>query len=319
MNYSSIVGIDVSKDKLDCSLVNPLNSKRIWYKSFSNDAEGISQLLSQIDPSVPMVAEPTGPYTLPLAKQSALSHTLYLAPTKQAKSFCKSIQSRAKTDNIDSYGLALFGASRQLSKYPIKSDAVEELDNLLSYRKVLSGNIVRMQLQAKSLPRAAERIKADIAEIRKLLASLDKDIERLLKETKDFAVAKRLQKVPGFGPVITAALTARLTSKDFVSADQFVAYIGLDVSVIQSGKRSGTMGITKQGDAEIRRLLYCAVMATLRIKDCPFKNQYDRERAKGHSHVQAVCTVSRKMARLAWSLVKYNADYAPDRVYKRPE
>jgi transposase len=318
MLHGTVLGIDVSKDKLDCSLVDADTEKRIWFTTFANDRGGIAKLLAKTDPSVPLVAEPTGPYTLPLAKQAtAANRTVLLAPPRKARDFKRSLQSRARTDDIDSFGLALFGASRQLALYPIKSNAVEHLDSLLSYRRVLSGNITRMAAQARSLPQVSARISADLAVIRKQLIDLDKEIERVTKTAPEFEAAKRLEQVPGFGPVISAALASRLVHKNFDNPDQAVAYCGLDVVIVQSGKRKGELGLSKQGDSELRRLLYCGAQATLRCKESPFKAQYEREIAKGHKHKQAICAIARKMLKLAWSLVRHGGNYDPARVYQQ--
>jgi transposase len=139
--------------------------------------------------------------------------------------------------------------------------------------------------------------------------------ETALAETMD-----RLQKVPGIGPVTAAAVGACLVSKSFVSPDAFVAYCGLDITVRQSGKRSGdsvNLGLSRQGHAELRRLLYLCCQSSLRVKESPFKVQYDRERAKGLSTTAALCAISRKMAKLCWSLWKHQSDYDPSRVYQQ--
>jgi transposase len=96
--------------------------------------------------------------------------------------------------------------------------------------------------------------------------------------------------------------------------DAFVAYIGLEVATHQSGKR----GLSRQGDAALRRLLYLCAQASLRAKDSPFKRQYDRERAKGVSRTAALCAVARKLAKLCWSLHAHDSVYDPNRVYQAP-
>ena len=116
---------------------------------------------------------------------------------------------------------------------------------------------------------------------------------------------RRLQQVSGIGKVTAAAVGVCLVSKSFVSPDAFVAYCGLDIAVRQSGTRSGNLGLSRQGHAELRRLLYLCAQSTLRAKDSPFKDQYDRERTRGLSSTAALCAVSRKMAKLCWSLWKH--------------
>ena len=75
---------------------------------------------------------------------------------------------------------------------------------------------------------------------------------------------------------------------------------------------------TKQGDAELRRLLYLAARANLRCKDSPFKNQYQRELAKGLAKTSALCAVARKLAKVLWSLHRHGTVYEASRVGTRP-
>jgi transposase len=241
---------------------------------------------------------------------------VYLAPGRLAKAHQRSIQSRAKTDPKDSYGLALFGLSRRLWEYRLKSKPVDELDQHLSYRKNLSRMITSLDLQAKSMPYASDEIRPMIVDLRVRLKALDTKIASLVKANPQFHMIGKLLAVPGFGPVTSAAIGSRLIHKQFTKPTQFVAYIGMDIGVIQSGQRKGTIGITKDGDAELRRLLYLAAQASLRVKNSPFQAMYVRELAKGRAKTQAICTVARKMAKLAWSMVHYETAYDPERIYK---
>jgi transposase len=138
-----------------------------------------------------------------------------------------------------------------------------------------------------------------------------------LTKAPELQAVKELQKVPGIGPVIAATLVSRLTARSFSHSDQFVAYCGLDIRVRQSGQKSGQLGLSKQGEAELRRLLFLAAQASLRAKGSPFKAQYERERTKGLSSTAALCAVARKIARLSWSLVAHATAYDPERVYQQ--
>ena len=146
---------------------------------------------------------------------------------------------------------------------------------------------------------------------------MDKQIAQLTAQHEEFSIATELRKVPGIGPVTAATLASRLAARPFSHSDAFVAYCGLDVGVRQSGKKNGQTGLTKQGDGELRRLLYLAAQANLKAKTSPFKAQYERERAKGLSTTAAMCAVARKLARLAWSLHKHGTAYDPQRVHQQ--
>jgi len=276
--------------------------------------------LKKAPSEAPWVIEPTGRYSTRVVVQAQeAGRNVLLAPPRKAKSFLASIQSRAKTDKLDGKGLALYGLSQPLAPYPVKEAAVDKIDQLLSARKGLSNSCSRLQQQAKELPEARETLLAAIADLKTKIKSLDKELATLTAQEAKMAVAKQLRKVHGIGAVTATAVASRLAAKSFAHPDQFVAYVGLDIDIRDSGKSKGTRGLTHQGDAELRRLLYCCAQSSLRAKDSPFKKQYDRERAKGLSSTAALCAVARKMAKLCWSLHKHNGVYDPDRVYQAPK
>jgi transposase len=160
-----------------------------------------------------------------------------------------------------------------------------------------------------------------IKDLKAKLKAIDKKIAALVEADPELRpCVARLLKVPGIGPVTATAVASRLIHKQFTNPDQFVAYIGMDITVVESGKRKGQLGLTKDGDAELRRLLYCAAQSSLHCKkDTTFRQQYAREKAKGHTNVQAICAITRKMAKLAWSITRHQADYDPKRVFAKTE
>jgi transposase len=110
-----------------------------------------------------------------------------------------------------------------------------------------------------------------------------------------------------------------LLDKQFTRPDQFVAYVGLDIRVHQSGQRHGQFGLSKHGDAELRRLLYLAAMAAASsTRDPPFAERYAREQAKGLAKTAALNTVARKLAKVAWPIVTHGTSYDPKRVDSQP-
>jgi transposase len=313
-----MLGIDVSKDTLACTLFDPATQKPLWSRTVPNTAAGVTRLLRQTPDTSPWALEPTGRYSLlATTRAQEAGRCVLLAQPKKARHFLHSIQSRAKTDVLDSHGIGLFALCRPLPPYPIKSQAVEQLDQLLSARKALSASLASFQLQARELAHAAHTLEPVIAALQAQKEEVDKQIAQHTAAQEEFAIAAELEQVPGFGKVTAATLASRLAARPFSHSDAFVAYCGLDVGVRQSGKKSGHTGLTKQGDGELRRLLYLAAQSNLRSKNSPFKAQYDRERAKGLSSTAALCAVARKLARLAWSLHKHGTSYDPHRVHQQ--
>jgi transposase len=314
-----MLGIDVSKDTLACSLVD-FDRNLVWHATVKNAPEGVATLLEKIPADTPWIMEPTGRYSQTVARMAMeAGRDVRLASTRKAKQFLQAIQSRAKTDPLDSRGLAHFAYATKLPVYPLKEPALDNVDQLLSARRGVAKSIANLTLQQKSLPEAAHVIALCISDLNKRLKELDNEIEAKSESSPLLAKAALLDAVPGIGPITAATVCSRLSSKQFVHPDQFVAYAGLDIAVRQSGKRSGQNGLTKQGDAELRRLLYCAAQANIRCKSSPFKDQYYRERAKGLSSTAALVAVARKLAKVCWSMHKHGLEYDASRVNRAPK
>lgn len=308
--------LDVSKATLSCALMDPATRRPLWEQVVPNTPSAVEQLLERVPPDSAWVMEPTGRYSLAVAKQAqARGRQVLLAPPRKAKAFLSSIQSRAKTDRLDARGLGVFALCMSLSPYPVKSEAVERLSQLLSARKGISQSLAALRQRIPELPYAAEALQEAVAGLKGRLKDLD---HQIAAERKRLPIAARLEKVHGIGPVTAAAVGMCLTSRRFCHYDQFVAYLGLDVGVRQSGKRKGETGLTRQGDAELRRLLFLCAKSSVRAGGSPFAAQYERERAKGFSRTAALCAVARKMAKLCWSLARHaDAEYDPTRVYRK--
>jgi transposase len=315
-----MLGIDVSKQTLACTLLNPANRQVDWFRQVPNTPAGVQSLLEAVAPDTPWVLEPTGRYSLVVAKPAKdAGRCVLLAPSKRAKRFAASLSNRAKTDRLDSRSLALFALAQDLPAYPIKSERVEQLDQLLSARKSLLLSLSALEQQASELPYAKEALTGAVASLKAERDKLDGQIATLTKDQTTYPSVARLRAVPGIGPVTAAALGSCLQARSFTHSDQVVAYIGLDIQTVQSGRRQGNKGLSKQGDAELRRLLFNCARAAVQAKDSPFKEQYERELKKHLSKTAASCAVARKLARLCWSLVRHQTEYDPQRVFTQPK
>jgi transposase len=314
-----MLGIDTSKASLACALLDRDTEEFRWQRQYANSEVGVRQLLTKTPPEVPWVLEPTGRYSLSVAKQArAAGREVLMAPTRKAKRYLASLQDRAKTDRLDAPGLAWFAASRpkkqRLGPYPVHSEAVERLQQLLSARRGVVDARMRLRQQREELPYASAPLEAAIAVLTEQEAALDQEIATVAKETAA-PTLERLQEVVGIGPVTATAVLSRMQGRTFPRADAFVAFVGLDVGVVQSGKRKGEKGLTKQGDAELRRLLYLCAKAAIRSDQGPFRARYQQEVARGRKKTAALCIIARKLARVCWAIVEKGETYDPTKVY----
>ena len=294
-----------------------------WELEVPNTPAGITRLLARTPVTVPWVVEPTGRYSLGVARQAtAAQRSVLLAQPRKAKAFLSSLSARAKTDRLDSRGLAMYGSCATLAPYPLKSEAMDQLDQLLAARRGLADALMRLRQQQGELPYAAAALEPSIASLAVQLRDVTRQVvvrATAAASVDGFPMVAALDGVPGIGSVTAAALASCLTAQSFPTPDAYVAYVGLDVRVRDSGKHRGQRKLTKQGNAELRRLLYLCAQASLRHKDPVFREQYERERAKGLTSTAALCAVARKMAKLAWSMVRHQTSFDTQRVYEQPD
>lgn len=312
-----MLGIDVSKASLSSTLMDGPSRQVQWELTVPNTDAGVTLLLARTPPQCPWVLEPTGRYSTFVARQAqAAGRRVLLAPPRRAKAFLAAVRPRAKTDRLDSQGLALYALAVPLRPYPLKAAAMETVDQLLAARKGISQSLARLRQQRSALPLAAGPLDAAITALHGQQVALDRQLADQAATVGSVVAA--LDGVPGIGPVTAAAVASCLQSKSFGHPDQFVAYVGLDVRVRDSGQRRGQRALSRQGDAELRRLLFLCAQANLRSRDPhnPFKAQYARERAKGLPSTAALCAVARKLARICWSLARHGTVYDATRVHR---
>ena len=143
--------------------------------------------------------------------------------------------------------------------------------------------------------------KALFTEIKHLLERIDQRMRALLRALGWWPDYQRCLSIPGIGPLNAAALVTAFHRGVFASSDAFVAFIGIDVRLRESGKYKGKRKITKCGEAELRRLLYCAAQPA---RSYPlFDDYYLRQLEKGLSKIAAKVILARKLARIAFALM----------------
>jgi transposase len=316
-----MLGIDVSKRELTTTLLDPLTQEVLWTKTVANTVDGIRALVEGVPAERPWVVEPTGVYSQLVVEQGQQAgRTVLLASPKQARDYLRALHPRAKTDRVDSVGLARYAQTESLRPFPRKTPTVETVEQLLTARKGVSQAISQLRQQRAVLPAAADTLGEAIRDLQARQAAFDQQLAAVSQDTPLAPPMAALDAIPGIGPVTAAAVAACLETKHFTHPDQFVAYIGLDIRVDTSGQRRGRGYLSRQGHAELRRLLYLCAQANLRSRDPdnPFKRQYATEQAKGLSTTAALCAVARKLARTCWSIHKHGGPFDPTRVHQQP-
>lgn len=297
------LGIDVSKDQLvarnwaDPDTVMTLN----------NDPKTIRTWLRSFQGPVRIALEPTSTYHLVCVDEALkLGFEVYLVGPRQLAHYREAVDVRNKTDPDDAFLLARYLAheSDHLRVYTPRSRQEQQLWALLKRR----GGLVqtRQQLQ-QSLDGVKVAAKSLFRELARVIERLEQRLKALIRALGWWADYQRCLSIPGIGPVNAIALTAAYHRGEFANADAFIAFLGLDVRIRESGTFKGKRKLTKKGESELRRLLYCAARPAR--SHSRFETFYQHQLDKGLSKTAANVILARKLARIAFSLICHQQNF----------
>jgi transposase len=163
------------------------------------------------------------------------------------------------------------------------------------------------------LPNLARRAFADlnarIGELDQRILAYDRELEALARQSD---AAKRLQQIPGIGPITATALEASVAdARLFKNGRQFAAWLGLVPRQYTTGGHVRLGRITKRGDVYLRTLLIHgtrAVLSNTQGKPDRLSRWAEGVRARRGTRRAAVALAA-KNARIAWVLLARGEDY----------
>lgn len=302
-------GIDVAKRWLDIYDVEDDQAFRI-----DNDAVSIEAWLSEVSAPARLSVEATNQFHEELiARAHAQGHCVYIVDALRLSRYREAVGGRAKTDQQDAVLLARYlqQEQQQLRRWAPPDPCQTRHWRLLKRRATLVKTTTRLRqslVDLGTLDAAAEDL---LRHCQRLIRRTERELQVLARQLGWNSDVWYGRSIPGIGPVTSLALVAAFHRCDFHSADAFIAFMGLDVRVRDSGTFRGRRKLTKKGEPELRRLLYNAAMAACR-QPC-WKPYYQSLRDRGFSGTQALVALSRKLARVCYALLKQQTAFDPAR------
>ena len=321
-----IIGIDVSKAKLDCLWIRDLSAMKVKSKVHQNTPTGHKSLLEWARKhsgknvsELHFVMEATGIY------HEALAYALHDAGAQVSvvnpawiRSYAKSLGGHSKNDKKDSVVIARYGMTQSPLLWVPEPHKIRELKALIARCDAVKQDIQREvnRLEKAVTSGVSAEVRTSIATVR---AQLEKEKNRLdaliddhidnhpdLKKDREL-----LESIPAVGPVISRTMVAVIHSRSFTRASQCSAFLGLTPVENQSGTSVyGPPRLSKRGDARVRGKLYmAAVVATLHNPD--IRNQYNRLINNGKSKKSALCAAMRKLVQICFGVLKHQVPYQP--------
>ena len=270
----------------------------------------------------------------------ALGHEVRLIPAAYVRPFVR----RNKTDSRDAAAICAALGRPDMRFVRLKTREQQAARSLQRSRELLIGQRVRLRnslrsqlaefgvAAAKGLRGQAvlaalvaagdERIPAEllavfsllIEQIEQLSASIAALDQRILAAVKSNPVMRRLCSIPGIGPILAHAIVAAIgDGRQFGSARDFAAWVGLTPHEHQSAETRRGRGISRAGDRRLRALFALGASTVMRI-------------ARSHEHRAspwqrgilarrpvkvAVVAQAAKTARIAWAVLTSGQPYRP--------
>ena len=164
---------------------------------------------------------------------------------------------------------------------------------------VLASQAVAAQIVAK-LAHQIMTLDSDIA-------ALDEQIQETFDRHRD---AKILLSMPGSGVVLGATFVANTAGNvtTFDTVERLASVAGLAPSPRDSGRISGNHHRPHRFNRRLLRTCYLAALSSLKASPAS-KAFYDRKRAEGKSHKQAIIALARRRLNTIWAMIRDRTTY----------
>ncbi len=166
---------------------------------------------------------------------------------------------------------------------------------------------------ATDLPEMVREICRDLRQqIAEKTVRIDALMKRIKSTAEDTETARRLQTMPGVGPVTSLAVEAFAPPLEtFRCGRDFAAWLGLVPRQNSTGGKQRLGRVTKAGQADIRRLLIVGAMSRLTwlgrksIREGSWLARMLERKPK----MLVAIALANKMARAIWAMLTRNEDY----------
>ena len=142
----------------------------------------------------------------------------------------------------------------------------------------------------------------------KVQVTLNQNKAKIEDVTTRSIIAQKISTIPGFGPVAKSELAAEIgTIERFKDEAGLALYLGMSALDNSSGRQKGSK-IPRHVNTRAKAVMMVAVD---RHRKCipESRNYYEKKRAEGKKHNQAVRALGRHLCRVIFKMLKQEKDY----------
>jgi len=326
ITWRFVVGIDISKQYLDCYLLDRKTNQG-WDLQVHNNPEGFARLGRWLDDrqvecsQTILISEHTGRYGEHLLRWTTSEEWAH-AVVKTTALTKVTPEHHRKDDRYDAQELADYGArfSDRLSLSKAPKPAIGQLKRLQAERR----KMVDRRAALKSKLTEADIHDADMDQLTgmwtqqiNLLNQHIKQIEETMDEliSQNEALTDRhqiMRTAPGIGPVIGRFWLSLFTGEDQLNARKISSRFGFaphgrsSGSSVKSPDRS-----TGYGNSEMRKLMHQAARSVANHKP-HYREYYERKIEEGKHELLVINNIINKLIRLYCAMWNNQSEYDPN-------
>lgn len=305
MNHfnTRVVGIDVSKEKLDVAGLHPSRVQTLEYSK-----PGLKQLLASLNQLQPdlVCLEASGGWERQLVE--ALHRQgipVAIVNPRQIRDFARAKGQLAKTDQIDARIIKDYG---QLLK-PKTTAPLTKNQQKLRDLTTRARQVTKLLIQEKN--RLATTSDKDIQKlIRQAIGLYEKQLQTVREAQHELidqdqqtqATAKIIASVPGLGPASVSVLISELPELGTLNRQQIARLVGVAPTNRDSGTLRGKR-TTGGGRVEIRNALYMPTVVAKQYNS-KIKTFYDRLLKNGKPKMVALIASMRKLLTMLNTMIR---------------
>lgn len=325
MKQKYVIGIDISKSKVDCAVINfglelkvekeVLNKE----KTLETFLKAIVKQLHINQEELLICCENTGIYNRPLEVIcTRLGITLWVEHALKIKR--ASTDMRGKDDKRDALRIAHY-AVRYYDKmvpYQEPSDIVKELNILTKARDTMLSQKVALENHLREAKThdsfeyeiLAKAFKKSLGSLSKSIKEVEKQIEILIQKDEQINQNKQLiTTIPGVGNQMAINLIIATDNfQSFESAKQLACYAGVVPFKNQSGTIVKKERVSTMANKTIKKLLHLSAMAAIR-SDNELKEYYVRKVAEGKNKMSVLNAVRNKLVHRIMAVITRKQPY----------
>lgn len=314
----NVVGLDISKQTFDAAII--INGVEDTAK-FTNDKGGFEKLKAWLSlfgsDDVHVCMEATGNYYEDVADYLAQFYKVSVINPLKISKYAESRFARTKTDKQDAKLIAQYCRTAESKDLPLRKTADSDQYRLKRLSALYSQLIDDCTVQKNRKETAKDEFvlnicKDNIKHLQHQISSVKGEIEKLIQKTNFKEQAERLAEIPAVGRLTAAILLNHLTSSDFKTANQFIAFAGLAPKTKESGTSvKGKGSLAKQGNRKLRAALFMPAMVAYRFRYFP--DFIARLESKNKPKKVIIVALMRKLAVIAYHLHKNQCSYDKSR------